>query len=558
MRLFLYLLFTIKPASFESIYLIEKKPLDSALSKIYSYQKHLPDSVVLDYAITLSSKKVSNYTFREFMQKMPAIQRALPYVDSIYFLYASHFSVYDSLLYNYLRLSLFSLPREKINKRLLDLFKKYRKNSSLVSVLAFYASRYKAKEALHRMLPYIDKNLDKLDTSILLILAQDFLDRHRLNNLKKILDELSGRKLKHKESVELYRIKGLYFEEKDNIDSALIYLTLYTTASSQIDMNISRHLVSLYIKKGLFEDAKKTLLPLISMSPFDAELRKQAGYIYFMTQNYDSSLIEYLLAKSLLRNDPQVYYYIARVLVRKKLYKDALSEINKAIKIEKRYSYQLLKAFILLKIGYLDDAARLLLVIKRQGAFDPYYYYLTGLVLKGMGRKKLSYKYLLKSISLDSTKPLRYIPLLSLASDFRDTTILKTALSKVKTLKLTDKDDLFDVAYAAQILNDTLLADSIYTLLLKIDPQNALYLNNFGYMYLENGNIDKAKKYIEKAYKLNPHDPYIIDSYAWLLYKQGKIKEAYILSKKAVKLAGKDREIRKHYRIIKKAYNGKR
>ncbi len=558
MKLLLYLLFSIKPAYFESIYLIEKTPLDSAVKYTYNTQKNSPDSTILDYTITLASRKVSSYTFNEFMKKMPEIQRALPYIDSLFSLYEHNFTMYDSLLYNYLRLSLFTLPKQKINQRLIHLFKKYRGNSSILNVIAFYASRYNARETLSYILPYMDKNIGKLNSKLLLVLAQDYLERNDLKRLNNILVELSRRELSHEENMDLYKIKGLYFEKIDNIDSALSYLTLYTTMSSELDMNISRHLVSLYIKKGLFGDAKKTLLSLLTVSPFDAELRKQAGYIYFMTQQYDSSLLEYLIAKSLLQNDPQIHYYISRVLVRKGLYKDALSSVDKAIKIENRYAYNLLKAFILLKLGYIDDAARLLLVLKKRGSFDPYYYYLTGLVLKSMGRKKLSYKYFLKSISLDSTKPLRYLPTLSLASDLKDTSFLKTALEKVRTLKLSDKDDLFDVAYAAQILNDTLLADSLYRLLLTKDPQNALYLNNIGYMWLENGNIEKAQKYIEKAYKLNPEDPYIMDSYAWLLFKLGKIEEAYRISKKAVKQAGKDREIKRHYYIIKKAYAKKK
>lgn len=558
MKLFIFIILTLKPEYFENIYMLEKKPLDSALITIYKGQLTTPDSTIMDYAITLSSKKVSGYSFKEFLRKMPEIQRALPYIDSIFILYEKHFSVYDSLLYNYLRLSLFMLPEDKINKKLIAFFNKYKNNKNLVNVLIFFASRYNAKDALNKILSSIDSKFEQLDSHVLLTLAQNLLEKHNLTRLKLILKTLSKKSLKYNEKIQYYRIKGLYFESINNVDSALFYLILYTEMSQELDLNISRHLVSLYIKKGLFEEAKKTLLPLISMSPFDAELRKQAGYVYLATQKYDSSLLEYLIAKSLLKNDPEVHYYIARVLVRKKLYKDALSSINKAIKIENKYSYQLLKAFILFKLGYFDEAARVLLVIKRYARSDPYYYYLAGLVLKSMERKKLAYRYLLKSVSLDSTKPLRYLPLLSLAADFGDTSLLITALTKVKNLRLTDKDDIFDVAYAAQIINDTLLADSLYNLLLKMDPENPLYLNNLGYMWLENGNLKKAEKYIEKAYTLKPDDPYIIDSYAWLLFKQGRIKEAYILSKKAVKLAGKDPDIKRHYLIIKKAYNAQK
>ncbi len=558
MKLMLLFLINFKPIYFQAIYNLEKLPVDSALHIVYKELKATPDSELADMAISLTAKRISSYDFSKFVKEMNNIQRAIPYLDSIFSIYAFNYAVYDSLLNNYLKISLFMKKNRNIDNILLSLYHRYRGNASLLPVLLHFASRFKAYKAMKEILPEVDNSIDRFDSPVLITLLRNAYNKKDFKRMGEIIKILDKRSLNTPDMQELLKLKGLYFEAINKVDSALFYLTSYIQNTQTMDMFVSRHLLSLYIKNNMYQDAKKTALTLLSLSPFDVSLRKQLAYIYFMQENYDSSLINYLLAKSLSKNDADIHYYIARVLTRKNLFKDALSSINRAIKIENRYSYNLLKAFILMKLGYYDEAGRVLLVWKNRGQYDPYYYYLTGIILKGMGRDHLAYKYLLKSVAIDSTKPLRYLPLLSLSSKFNDTLILRSSVAKIRKLKLKDKEDIFDLAYAAQILGDVKLADSLYRELISMDPQNPLYFNNLGYLWLTHGNIENARKYLEKAFKMSPEDPYIIDSYAWLLFKQGKLKKAYELSRKAVKLGGKDPEIKKHFKAIEQEYEEKR
>jgi len=47
---------------------------------------------------------------------------------------------------------------------------------------------------------------------------------------------------------------------------------------------------------------------------------------------------------------------------------------------------------------------------------------------------------------------------------------------------------------------------------LSIDPQNALAHNDLGASYLFAGDLDQAKKWIDKALALDPDDPFIVDT----------------------------------------------
>ena len=538
---------------FDAIYSLEKMPFDSATSLIYKEIKNTSDSGLCDIAINHSASKISSMSFEEFMDKISTIEKGLPYIDSIFEIYRNHYYVYDTLFANYLKLSLFTKSTDSINKQLLKLYREFKNRKDLVNVILFYATRYNAQKALKTILSETEYNFSNLNAPVLLSLARTFYNSRNYHKFGLVIKALSHKDLKGDDRIEFLKYKGFYFEIINNTDSALFYLIQYIESKGQMDISVARHLISLYIKNGDYEDAKNTVISLLKQSPFDYSLRKQAGYIYFMLEDYDSSLINYLLAKSLSKNDPDIYYYIARVLIRKHLYKDALASIKKAEQYGKRYSYTLLKAFILFKLNYLDDAARELLVWKNRGKSDPYYLYLTGLVLKGMGRKHLAYRYLKNSLKKDPTHPKKYIPLLSLATSFRDSLFVKMLVDTVKKLKLTDKDDIFDLAFAAQYIGYITLADSLYRELIAKYPNNPLYYNNLGYMWLEHGKLDKAEKYIKKAYELDPNDPYIIDSYAWLLYKKGKIDKAYKLSKIAMRKAKKDREIKEHYKTIKRA-----
>lgn len=69
---------------------------------------------------------------------------------------------------------------------------------------------------------------------------------------------------------------------------------------------------------------------------------------------------------------------------------------------------------------------------------------------------------------------------------------------------------------------------------LSLTPDNADILNYLGYVWLdEKKDIQKAMKYILRAYQLTPKQPHIWDSLAWGYYKQGDYDKALDYAEKA-------------------------
>lgn len=70
-------------------------------------------------------------------------------------------------------------------------------------------------------------------------------------------------------------------------------------------------------------------------------------------------------------------------------------------------------------------------------------------------------------------------------------------------------------------------SDEHYEKALKLKPDDAYVLNNYGYYLSQRGeNLERAKEMAEKANQLMPDMPSFQDTYGWILYKMGDYTEA--------------------------------
>jgi len=78
-----------------------------------------------------------------------------------------------------------------------------------------------------------------------------------------------------------------------------------------------------------------------------------------------------------------------------------------------------------------------------------------------------------------------------------------------------------------------------YEKVLKLNPDNAVVLNNYSYyLSLRNENLDRAKEMSEKSVELDPYNSNNLDTYAWVLYKLEDYKKALEWIKKAYNNSG--------------------
>ena len=87
-------------------------------------------------------------------------------------------------------------------------------------------------------------------------------------------------------------------------------------------------------------------------------------------------------------------------------------------------------------------------------------------------------------------------------------------------------------------------------------PDHDQALNYVGYTLAELGkDLERALVLVQNALKIDPDNAYYLDSLAWVYFKQNKIKLAWEEIKKAVQFTPDDPTIWEHYGDIAKAVN---
>ena len=91
-----------------------------------------------------------------------------------------------------------------------------------------------------------------------------------------------------------------------------------------------------------------------------------------------------------------------------------------------------------------------------------------------------------------------------------------------------------------------------YDRVLRVEPNNALVLNNYAYyLSLRKERLDEAKTMAQHAVELEPDNEIYLDTYAWVLYQKGEYAAAEAQMSKAVKLLKQpDKTYYEHYAAI--------
>lgn len=105
----------------------------------------------------------------------------------------------------------------------------------------------------------------------------------------------------------------------------------------------------------------------------------------------------------------------------------------------------------------------------------------------------------------------------------------------------------YQLAMAAESLGKGREAVNILAGLVQSEPDNADYLNSYGYELTQHTQeYAKAQGYIQHALSMDPDNPAILDSMGWVLHKQGKPAQALDYLKRAHQSASADPTIASH------------
>lgn len=227
------------------------------------------------------------------------------------------------------------------------------------------------------------------------------------------------------------------------------------------------NLARLYISMKKIDDGIKKYNEAISIQPQNPELRRELAYVYLNIGKVDEGLVE---AKKMVELAPQNPMYrngLGEIYLNKGQVEDALNEFQQVIKLNPKY------APTYINIGKVYAA---------QGQFD-----------KAIG---------------ELNKAISFIP------DYGDAYAVLGDIYLAKG-KSQNAIEQYKKAIAESAIKKLSLTNFVSV------------HNNLAYIYSdENGDLDTALSYAQKAKRVAPKHPDISDTLGWIYYQKGNYDEA--------------------------------
>jgi tetratricopeptide (TPR) repeat protein len=161
----------------------------------------------------------------------------------------------------------------------------------------------------------------------------------------------------------------------------------------------------------------------------------------------------------------------------------------------------------------------------------------------------------LEQVVTAGTDPLRiYQCRMTLAYIYAITKRSKLAEFELKSLR----DNGFEsvqifttLGYAAWAQKQYERAVELYEKALELDENNTTALNSLGFILVDaDMDVQRGLRLCRKAVDRKPQNAAYLDSLGWAFFKNGDSQEARIWLRRALELAPREREIRRHMRVL--------
>jgi len=120
-------------------------------------------------------------------------------------------------------------------------------------------------------------------------------------------------------------------------------------------------------------------------------------------------------------------------------------------------------------------------------------------------------------------------------------------LDNARQISPHSRNTLHLLAIVNDNLNNWYISDGIYQQLIQTDSTDAQAFNNYAYSLVERDErIELAKKYSHNAIELAPNQAAYLDTYGWILFKMGNTNEAHKYIEKSLEIDNENAEVLKH------------
>ena len=428
----------------------------------------------------------------------------------------------------------------KMAKRMASLFPDSTEALKLAARVFFEFDEYELAKKTYRKLIQLGASSD----SIWLEMANTFLLNDELDSAIKYYRKALISTLQP--NIAFYGL-GLCFEQLGQKDSALFYYSEYKKLleyQGQDDPMVDKRLARLWMEVGDYEKSLEILVKLKELFPTDFDIRLWLAYNYNRLENYKDALNEALAAMGLNPNEPEAHFLAAEAAFNLGNFIAAIRFAKNAAKLGKdEVKYPLYLASIELRLGRAREALKTAKKIKKK---NDSVYWIMGLSAWQIGDTSNALKYMGKSLSLNQEHVERFV---EYANFLKEAGRLEEADSVISfALSLFPENLDLWITYAMLHYDDDFeAADSAFARAYKLNPDDPLLLNNWGYLLAEHGvRLTEAKEMLERALEAEPENPYYLDSMGWIYYKMGDYRTALAYLLHAFQVKSDDPDICEH------------
>jgi len=359
--------------------------------------------------------------------------------------------------------------------RMQMIIKNLRKQESLrvaYDVFAALNKQHPANETLYFILAYLDYQ------------AKQYLPAQQ--KLKQALEIRSN-------WVKALLLQGQVYIGQNKLELATE--SLQQAVAEEENDKISEQIAQLLINQNRFKEALDVLEDLSDKNPENNAIKIQLALVLLQLDRRSSEAEKILLELvEVAEYKDQCFYYLGRIAASKKENKNALNWFDGVGEGKYRYEAKISMVLLLMKENSLDDA------------------------LLRVEQVKQAYPAKINELALIESEVLSRKKQYQQAFDVLSSALLKSP---------ENSDILYARALIAEKLGDIKTVEDDLKYILEKRPNDATALNALGYTLADKTDrYEEAKGYIEKALAIKPNEAVFIDSYGWMFFKIGRIEEA--------------------------------
>lgn len=462
------------------------------------YQKALelrPESPSLRY---LYAKCYLSYAFQT-PYRIDFLQSAKKYFHQAYLVDSSN----SELLETYGRLVLDpQLPSLYSPAEALPIFLRLSSLSNDPTHLHSLAVCYESLKEVDKAIELYTDIYEKTEKDDYLIFITKLLYDQKLEKAQQYVKNILSKDL---EEQTIRELADLVIFKKDTLTYSTIVEKLYSSDNKNVDY------LNAHFQACLDTRQYKKLLPLLNMLASKEAIANYEQYVFALNGHLfrdslrlnEEGISELLEAQyKLFPENFQVNFYAANLAKKAKL-----------IDLETRYYKRLYTIADTSK----DLANELVVQLLQDGKFD---------------------ETIEKSTYYFSRYPKEWVFLFLKGLALQNKSNYEDALEIFRSAVGLNENNIYlwvNLGLCANRLGKMELSDSAYEKAIEIDPTMPLALNNYAYSLVErNLELQKALKMSKSAIEIEPENASYLDTYGWILFQLGNIEEAIIYLEKSV------------------------